>query len=158
AARRDAPRPAPAAQSALWGGHRHYIADLAMEQTMRPLLSLLLSLVLSDAPNSSRRPRHRREARRRFAPRGLHCEALEDRTVPTAAALRSNAVSWWNANSTANDALGLNNATLSNVTYTTGEVGKAFSFNGTNGWAALGDPSSLAFTSSFSIEGWVKVN
>jgi hypothetical protein len=78
--------------------------------------------------------------------------------VPTAVALPSNAVSWWTANSTANDALGLNNATLSSVTYTTGEVGKAFSFNGSNGWAALGDPSSLAFTASMSIEGWVKVN
>ncbi|MFO0968009.1 MAG: Calx-beta domain-containing protein [Gemmataceae bacterium] len=54
--------------------------------------------------------------------------------------------------------MGLNDATLSNVSYATGEVGKAFSFNGTNGWAALGDPSSLAFTSSLSIEGWIKVN
>src|SRR5437660_8416186 len=50
---------------------------------MRPLLSLLLSLVLSDSPKSSRRPRHRREVRRRFAPRCLHVEALEDRTVPS---------------------------------------------------------------------------
>ena len=49
-------------------------------------------------------------------------------------------------------------ATLSTVTYATGEVGKAFSFNGANGWAALGDPGSLAFTQSFTIEGWIKVN
>ncbi len=88
----------------------------------------------------------------------FNIEQLEDRTVPTAVALPSNAVSWWTANSTANDALGLNNATLSNVTYTTGEVGKAFSFNGSNGWAALGNPSSLAFTASMTIEGWIKVN
>ena len=114
---------------------------------MNSLLSLLLS-----------RRSPRREARRRCIPRRLYVEALEDRTVPTAVALPSNAVSWWTANSTANDALGLNNATLSNVTYTTGEVGKAFSFNGLNGWAALGDPSSLAFTASFTIEGWIKVN
>jgi sugar lactone lactonase YvrE len=125
---------------------------------MSPVFSLLRSLVLSDSPKSSARSRHRREARRRFAPRRLHIEALEDRTLPTAVALPSNAVSWWSANSTANDALGLNNATLSNVTYTTGEVGKAFSFNGLNGWAALGDPSSLAFTQSFTIEGWIKAN
>jgi hypothetical protein len=85
-------------------------------------------------------------------------EMLEDRTVPTAVALPANAVSWWTANNTANDALGLNNATLTNVTYTTGEVGQAFNFNGSNGWASLGDPSSLAFTQSFSIEGWIKVN
>jgi glucose/arabinose dehydrogenase len=55
-----------------------------MEQTMSPLLSLLLSLVLSDSPKSSPRPRNRREARRRFAPRRLHVEVLEDRTVPSA--------------------------------------------------------------------------
>jgi hypothetical protein len=125
---------------------------------MSPIRSLLLLLVLSDSPKSSPRRPHRREARRRFAPRRLHVEALEDRTVPTAVALPANAVSWWTANSTANDALGLNNATLSNVTYTTGEVGQAFSFNGRNGWAALGDPSSLAFTASMTIEGWIKAN
>jgi hypothetical protein len=121
---------------------------------MRPLLPLLRSLVRSDCPRSG----HRRQTRRRLARCRPHLEALEDRTVPTAVALPSNAVSWWTANSTANDALGLNNATLSNVTYTTGEVGKAFSFNGTNSWASLGDPSSLAFTASFTIEGWIKAN
>jgi hypothetical protein len=50
---------------------------------MRPFLSLLLSLALCDVPNSSPRPRQRREARRRFAPCRLHVEALEDRTVPS---------------------------------------------------------------------------
>jgi outer membrane protein assembly factor BamB len=88
----------------------------------------------------------------------LRLEVLEDRAVPTAVAAPANLVSWWAANNTAADAMGLNNATLTNVTYTTGEVGKAFSFNGVNGWAALGDPSSLAFTASMTIEGWIKVN
>jgi DNA-binding beta-propeller fold protein YncE len=50
---------------------------------MRPLLSLLLSLVLCDSWKSSPRPRDRREGRRRLAPRRLYVEALEDRTVPT---------------------------------------------------------------------------
>jgi hypothetical protein len=67
-------------------------------------------------------------------------------------------VSWWTGDNTAADLKGLNNATLTNVTYATGEVGQAFSFNGTNSWAALGDPPSLAFTASFTIEGWIKVN
>jgi hypothetical protein len=49
---------------------------------MNSLPSLLLSLVLSDSPKASRRP-HRREARRRLAPRRLHLEALEDRTLPS---------------------------------------------------------------------------
>ncbi len=114
------------------------------------LLSTLRRLLAAPSP------------RRRLAPRRRSCplrlEALEQRTVPTAVAAPSGLVSWWTANNTAADAMGLNNATLSNVTYATGEVGKAFSFNGTNGWAALGDPSSLAFTQSFSIEGWIKVN
>jgi hypothetical protein len=101
---------------------------------------------------TARKPAARTHALRR------RLEALEDRTVPTSVAVPSGIVSWWTANSTAADAMGLNNATLSNVTYATGEVGQAFSFNGLNGWAALGDPSSLAFTASFTIEGWIKVN
>src|SRR6516165_11124563 len=99
-------------------------------------------------------PRRLRASRARC----VNLERLEGRELLTAVAVPSGIVSWWTANSTAADAMGLNNATLSNVTYTTGEVGKAFSFNGLNGWAALGDPSSLAFTNSFSIEGWIKVN
>jgi sugar lactone lactonase YvrE len=137
-------------------------ADRAKEQTMKSLLSLLLSRTLSDSPRrtggltSRRSPR--REARRRVGPFRPYLEKFEDRTVPTAVALPSNAVSWWTANSTANDALGLNNATLTGVTYATGEVGKAFSFNGVNSSAKVVDSSSLAFTSSFTIEGWIKVN
>jgi hypothetical protein len=125
---------------------------------MHPLLSRLLRVVKSDSPKSSARCRHRRQARQRHTRPRLYVEVLEDRTVPTAVALPSNAVSWWTANSTANDALGLNNATLYNVTYSTGEVGQAFSFTGTKAWGQLGDPSSLAFTQSFTIEGWIKVN
>jgi outer membrane protein assembly factor BamB len=101
--------------------------------------------------------RPRSSGQRKPRRQSLCLEVLEDRTVPTAVALPSGAVSWWTANNTANDALGLNNATLTNVTYATGEVGKAFSFNGSNGWASLGDPSSLAFTTSMTIEGWIDV-
>src|SRR5579864_1463623 len=118
---------------------------------MRPLLSWLKSPVKSHAPKASARSRRRPSFRPRL-------EALEDRTVPTAVAVPSGAVSWWTANTTANDALGLNNATLSNVTYATGEVGQAFNFNGSNSSALVADSSSLAFTNSFAIEGWIKVN
>ena len=106
-------------------------------------------------PSQSRSlPRRLRATRSRR----VSLECLERRELLTAVAVPSGIVSWWTANSTAADAMGLNNATLSNVTYSSGEVGKAFSFNGLNGWAALGDPSSLAFTNSFTIEGWIKVN
>jgi hypothetical protein len=85
-------------------------------------------------------------------------ERLEDRTVPTAVAAPSGLVSWWTANNTANDVYGLNNATLTGVHYATGEVGQAFSFDGTDDVAVVADSSSLAFTASFTIEGWIKVN
>jgi hypothetical protein len=62
-----------------------------MEQTMSPLLSGLLSLVLADSPRSSRRPRHRPEVRRRVAPRRLYLEALEDRTLLSAVVSPANA-------------------------------------------------------------------
>lgn len=121
---------------------------------MNPLLS-----AISRYWRRSHLARGKTRTRSRKARRQRLClEVLEDRTLLTAAAVPSGIVSWWTANSTAADAMGLNNATLSNVTYTTGEVGKTFNFNGLNGWAALGDPSSLAFTQSFSIEGWIKVN
>ncbi len=96
----------------------------------------------------------RRKARRAR----LFMEMLEDRQLLTAVAVPSGIVSWWTANNTAADAMGLNNATLTGVTYASGEVGKAFSFDGQDDWAAVGNPTSLAFTNSFSIEGWIKVN
>jgi hypothetical protein len=88
----------------------------------------------------------------------MSLERLEDRQLLTAVAVPSGIVSWWTANNTPADAMGLNNATLTNVTYASGEVGKAFSFNGSNSSAKVADSSSLAFTASFTIEGWIKVN
>jgi hypothetical protein len=101
---------------------------------------------------TARKPSARTHALRR------RLEMLEDRTVPTAVAVPSGIVSWWTANNTAADVYGLNNATLSYVTYATGEVGQAFSFNGSYSRAEVADSSSLAFTGSFTIEGWIKVN
>ena len=88
----------------------------------------------------------------------LSVESLEGRDVPTAVSVPDGVVSWWTANNTAADAAGPNTAALTNVTYAAGEAGQGWNFNGSNGWASLGDPGSLAFTGSFSIEGWVKVN
>ncbi|MFO0892969.1 MAG: LamG-like jellyroll fold domain-containing protein [Isosphaeraceae bacterium] len=67
-------------------------------------------------------------------------------------------VSWWAADGTAADLKGLNNASPSGLTYASGKVGQTFSFDGVNDWASLGDPSSLAFTASMTIEGWIQVN
>jgi hypothetical protein len=127
-----------------------------MEQSMSPLLSALSYYVRRAHERRCRPSSVRRSAGRKH--RRLVVEVLEDRSVPTAVAAPSGLVSWWTANGTAADAMGLNNATLTGVTYATGEVGQAFNFDGVDDWAALGDPSSLAFTASFTIEGWIKVN
>ena len=71
-------------------------------------MTLLSSLRrLLTVPSSRRRPAS-------APPAACWLEALEDRTVPTAVAVPSGIVSWWTANNTAADAMGLNNATLSN--------------------------------------------
>jgi hypothetical protein len=69
----------------------------------------------------------------------------------------SNLVSWWTANGTANDFMGLNNATSYGLTYAAGEVGQAFNFDGTDDRAQIVDNASLQFTTSLSFEGWVNV-
>ena len=124
---------------------------------MSPLLSLLRSLVHVRLPEVLR-PAPSPPGARRLRPVPPDSKRSKTARCRRRWPCPADAVSWWTANNTAADAMGLNNATLSSVTYATGEVGKAFSFNGANGWAALGDPSSLAFTASFTIEGWIKVN
>ena len=125
---------------------------------MNPLFSALSRYIGLSRGAAAGSRLHGHSAGRRPRSVLLGLETLEDRTVPTAVAVPSGLVSWWTANNTAADAMGLNNATLTGVHYATGEVGQAFSFDGQDDWAALGDPSSLAFTASFTIEGWIKVN
>jgi len=68
-------------------------------------------------------------------------------------------VSWWQAESNALDSISGNNGQLqTGASYAPGKVGTAFSFDGLNSKVDLGDPASLAFTNSFSIEGWIWVN
>ena len=126
---------------------------------MSPLVSLLSKYMRSfPAPIAFRtRPPRCKAQRTRWSP--LFLEVFEDRTVPTAVAAPSGLVSWWTADNTAADLNGLNNATLLNgATYAPGMVGQAFSFDGVNARAEVADSSSLAFTASFTIEGWIKVN
>jgi hypothetical protein len=72
----------------------------------------------------------------------------------------SGLVSWWPGEGNANDVIGTNNGTLvGGASYAAGEVGQAFSFDGTNGYVSIPDSPSLdTFVSSITIEAWIKVN
>jgi hypothetical protein len=65
-------------------------------------------------------------------------------------------VSWWKAEHNANDEIGGNNGTPQNtVLYSTGEVGTAFSFDGSQSWIRVPHSSNLDPTASMTIEGWI---
>ncbi len=101
---------------------------------------------------SATRPQIRNE-------RPLRLEQLEARALLAAVAAPSGLVSWWSANGSGADAMGLNNATLYNgATYAAGEVGQAFKFDGVNDRVQVADSASLKLTGSLTIEGWINVN
>src|SRR2546423_8095254 len=64
-------------------------------------------------------------------------------------------VSWWKAEGDANDSQDSNNGTLqSGVTFAAGEVGQAFSFDGTGG-VRVPDANNLEVTTEFTLDAWV---
>ncbi|MBI3853371.1 MAG: immunoglobulin domain-containing protein [Verrucomicrobia bacterium] len=68
----------------------------------------------------------------------------------------SNLVSWWQAEGNASDAKGTNHGTLvGNTAYSGGQVGKAFSFDGSGDAVQIGNPASLQLQ-SFTIDAWIK--
>jgi len=73
---------------------------------------------------------------------------------------RSGLVALWSGEGNANDSIGTNNGTMINgATFAMGEVGQAFSFDGSSGYVSIPDsPSMDSFTSSITIETWLKVN
>jgi hypothetical protein len=65
-------------------------------------------------------------------------------------------VSWWQAESNANDAADGNNGSLINSAgFSAGRIGKAFDFNGANQYVEVPSSSNLNPAGSFSIEGWI---
>jgi hypothetical protein len=78
--------------------------------------------------------------------------------TPTNNPLWDNLKAYYTGDSTANDAKGTNNGTLTNgATYGTGKIGSAFSFDGINDYVELGDVMDLGLNSrSFSI--WFKAS
>ena len=72
--------------------------------------------------------------------------------VPSPAGL----ISWWAGEHDGSDAFGTNAGLLQNgVGFNSGEVGQAFSFNGTNQYVLVPNSTSLSPTGSFSFEGWL---
>ena len=80
--------------------------------------------------------------------------------VPPCAPEPSGLISWWPGEGDANDIVGANNGTLVNgVSFVLGEVGQAFSFDGESSYVSIPDSPSLdSFTTSITIETWIKVN
>ena len=66
-------------------------------------------------------------------------------------------VAWWPGEGNANDVAGTNNGTLSGgASFARGEVGQAFSFNGTNSYVEVPDSPTLRLTNELTIEFWVR--
>ena len=71
--------------------------------------------------------------------------------------LKTSLFAAYNGESNANDSFGANNGTaVGGLTYTTGKIGNAFTFNGSNAYVSLPD-NSLNFTGDFSISLWVNL-
>src|SRR4051812_34712312 len=76
-------------------------------------------------------------------------------TPTSCTAIPSGAVAWYRAQNNGVDSIGPNFATANGgATYTTGEVGQAFSLNGTTAYVSAPDNTSLHLTTALTIEGW----
>jgi hypothetical protein len=73
--------------------------------------------------------------------------------------LNTNLYSVYNAENNANDSFGSNNGTaVGGLTYTTGKIGQAFQFNGTNSYVSLPNSSGqFNFTGNFTINAWINI-
>ncbi|MEK6762394.1 MAG: carboxypeptidase regulatory-like domain-containing protein [Nitrospirota bacterium] len=83
--------------------------------------------------------------------------AGDGRTIPFVNASNANLVSWWTAEGTAGDILNANAATLKNgVTFTTGQLGQAFQFDGVDDYIEVASSNTLyPGTGSFTIDAWI---
>ena len=72
--------------------------------------------------------------------------------------LKTSLFAAYNGESNANDSFGTNNGTaVGGLTYGTGKIGNAFSFNGTNAYVSLPNSSGqFNFTGDFSVSMWFK--
>ncbi|TAL60043.1 MAG: hypothetical protein EPN88_16435, partial [Bacteroidetes bacterium] len=71
----------------------------------------------------------------------------------------SGLVSWWSGDGHSFDLIDDNDGTLHNgVSYENGKVGKAFSFDGSNGYIDVGNDASLKMSNQITIDAWVKTD
>jgi hypothetical protein len=68
----------------------------------------------------------------------------------------SSLIDWWPANSNANDAVGTNNGTLNNVTFTNGISGDGFYFSGSASYISFGTNAGNFGTNDFTIDFWIQ--
>jgi hypothetical protein len=73
--------------------------------------------------------------------------------------LKTSLYAVYNGESNANDSFGSNNGTaVGGLTYTTGKIGDAFQFNGTNAYVSLSNSSGqFNFTGDFTISTWINI-
>src|ERR1700736_5484712 len=64
-------------------------------------------------------------------------------------------VGWWPAEGDANEVTGGNNGTIQSVAFAPGEVGQAFSFDGTGGQVSIGVPNFETPNTGFTVEAWI---
>jgi hypothetical protein len=78
--------------------------------------------------------------------------------TPPPSSLLTSLYAAYNAENNANDSVGSNNGTaVGGLTYTTGKIGQAFNFNGTNAYVQLPNTSNqFNFTGDFSVSMWFR--
>ncbi len=68
-------------------------------------------------------------------------------------------VSWWPGDGNTTDIQSGNNGTLQGgATFATGEVGQAFSLNGTNQYVEIPDSANVSITGPMTIDAWINTN
>jgi serine/threonine protein kinase len=93
---------------------------------------------------------------RLLSPGGRPVTKADDSSLPQAVPAPAGLVSWWRGEGNAKDAWGGNHATVvGKVSYTPGQVGLAFKFNGVDQVEVAGAPD-LDLTTAVTLEAWIK--
>ena len=85
--------------------------------------------------------------------------AVYSADTTASSSLKTSLFAAYNGESNANDSFGSNNGTaVGGLTYTTGKIGDAFQFNGTNAYVSLSNSfGQFNFTGDFTISTWINI-